>query len=508
MKKILLFIAAIVVVQLYFSACTKEIYTTDAADKLTFSKDTLRFDTVFTQVGSATRSFKVYNKSDKWIKINKIYLKQGSASRFHINIDGVAGDNQKDIEIAPKDSMYVFAEVTINPNQPVSASPFILDEALIFETNGNNQTVTLEAWGQNANYIPNRFSRSKLTVVNQDLVWNDPKPYVIYGILVLNACQLTIPAGARVYVHGGLVKNKDLFGGAPFNDGIIYADNGGRIVISGTAAKPVVIQSDRIEKEFEDQPGQWGAIVMGKGSVGNVVQHAIIKNCIVGLRVDSAATLDIKNTKIYNTSGNGISATHASVTAQNCLFRSNYSTSVALDFGGDYKFDYCTIANYGANADALYLGNTKCYEKDMAGNCIKALAYPMNATLRNCIVFGGRPDEISLVENKQAGFNVKMNNCVVRVKEILKTTAYPKFLTDNCTNCINGDGGSKLFIKDNIKYKNNPTKYLNIDTDYHLDTLSIAEKKGLPISGITKDLDGVNRDGATPDIGCYQYVPK
>ena len=80
--------------------------------------------------------------------------------------------------------------------------------------------------------------------------------------------------------------------------------------------------------------------------------------------------------------------------------------------------------------------------------------------------------------------------------------------SDLCTNCINGDGGSKLFIKDNIKYKNNPTKYLNIDTDYHLDTLSIAEKKGLPIGGITKDLDGVDRNGATPDIGCYQYVPK
>ncbi len=504
MKKIVIYFIILACVQVYFSACSKETFTTDGADKLSFSKDTLRFDTVFTKVGSATRQFKVYNRSDKWIKISKIYLKEGAASRFNLNIDGISGNAQQNIEIAPNDSMYVFAEVTINPNLPVSSSPFILDEALVFETNGNTQTVTLEAWGQNANYIPNRFGKANLSQITENQVWDDPKPYVIYGIFIINACQLTISAGAKIYVHGGLVKNKVISDGA-FNDGIIYTVNGGVLKINGTEAKPVVIQSDRLEKEFEDTPGQWGAIVLGKGSVGNVVNYAVIKNSIVGIRVDSASELTIKNTKIYNTSGSGLVAVHAKVSAQNCLFRRNYATSVGLSFGGQYDFDYCTMANYGADATALYLGNWACLRKDASGTCIQAAKNDLYAKFRNCIIFGGRPDEIDLDQEKTAGFNIQFEYCVVRVKEILKPTGFPKFLTENCTNCINGTGTSVLFRRDNPTLKLN-TKLVGILEDYHLDTLSIADGNAKVIPGISKDLDGVTRNTSKPDIGCYERL--
>ena len=38
--------------------------TTDPNAALEFSLDTLRFDTVFTELGSATRSFKIYNRKN------------------------------------------------------------------------------------------------------------------------------------------------------------------------------------------------------------------------------------------------------------------------------------------------------------------------------------------------------------------------------------------------------------------------------------------------------------
>ncbi|MEL6805597.1 MAG: hypothetical protein AAFO91_17645, partial [Bacteroidota bacterium] len=41
---------------------------------LEFSVDTLKFDTVFTARGSATRSFRVYNRSDEAIQIDRISL--------------------------------------------------------------------------------------------------------------------------------------------------------------------------------------------------------------------------------------------------------------------------------------------------------------------------------------------------------------------------------------------------------------------------------------------------
>ena len=40
-------------------------FITDSSAKLEFSVDTLRFDTVFTELGSATRFIRVYNRNDQ-----------------------------------------------------------------------------------------------------------------------------------------------------------------------------------------------------------------------------------------------------------------------------------------------------------------------------------------------------------------------------------------------------------------------------------------------------------
>ena len=157
-----LFVCVILTTSLLLS-CQKERFTTASEDKLTFSTDTLRFDTAFTQLGSATRYFKIYNPHNRRIRISRIYLEQGDQSRFQLNVDGLPGSEHLDLEIAVNDSMYVFAEVTINPNQPASASPFVIQENLVFETNGNEQKVILEAWGQNAVYLPSRFSADSIT---------------------------------------------------------------------------------------------------------------------------------------------------------------------------------------------------------------------------------------------------------------------------------------------------------------------------------------------------------
>ena len=54
----------------------------------------------------------------------------------------------RDIDILPEDSIYVFAEATIDPDQPVSVSPFILEAEIVFTTNNTDQQVTLIAWAQ------------------------------------------------------------------------------------------------------------------------------------------------------------------------------------------------------------------------------------------------------------------------------------------------------------------------------------------------------------------------
>jgi len=169
MKKSFLIISATAILLLSFFACDKnEDYITDSDAKLAFSLDTLRFDTVFTELGSSTRSFKIYNRHDRPILISEARIVGATGVNFRMNVDGVPGDELQDIEIGANDSVYVFVEVTIDPNQPLSVSPFVLEDKIEFETNGNLQQVHLEAWGQNANYFPSRFNKGVPVLLSCD----------------------------------------------------------------------------------------------------------------------------------------------------------------------------------------------------------------------------------------------------------------------------------------------------------------------------------------------------
>ena len=48
-----------------FTACKKEVFTNDSNAMITKSTDSVKFDTVFTSVGSVTQYFKIRNTSIK-----------------------------------------------------------------------------------------------------------------------------------------------------------------------------------------------------------------------------------------------------------------------------------------------------------------------------------------------------------------------------------------------------------------------------------------------------------
>lgn len=478
------------------AACRKEDnFVTDTSAKLSFSTDTLMFDTVFTQIGSATRYLKIFNNNDQPIKISKITLNNTSGVIFNLNIDGISAKTFTDVQIPAKDSLYVFAEVTVNPNAPLSTSPFVFNQELVFETNGNIQKVILEAWGQNANYIPNRLGKGGFATLsggnpNRIINWDDPKPYVIYGVLFIDSCVLKIAAGTRIHVHGGLAYLPDT---SVYRDGIIYVLPDARIEAQGTLEKPIIIEGDRLEKEFTTEPDQWAGIIIGNRSKGNIFNFTTIRNSRVGIRVDSAASLSIKNSKIYNTSGSGLVAAHAQVTAENCLFYGNSGSCTQLEYGGVYDFTYCTMASYGSRNAALSANNFRCYERTQTG-CIRALAYPLSLKATNCIFYGSKEDEIDFIDattGPTLDFVYDFRNSIVRVKDLLKLENHPNFLTQ-CKDCIRADSKSKIFRKPS-------------SSNYQLDTLSIAEMKALPISNILNDIEGKLRDIKTPDIGSYEF---
>ncbi len=477
----------------YFSSsCTKIEFTEDSASQLEFSHDTLSFDTVFTTVGSATRSFRVHNRNDKFIRISKISVAQ-QRDFFRMNVDGLVGNDLLDIEIPPHDSIWVFMEVTVDPDEPFSISPFVINERVVFETNGNQQEVILEAWGQNANYVPNRSAAGEQRLITCDLnewVWDDPRPYVVYGVLVIDSCTLTMPPGTQVYVHGGFGRLPD---GTRYGDGILFFLRNGRLNIAGTAEDPVVIQGDRLEDNFSETSGQWGRIHLDDLSRGHEIEHAIIKNSTLGIYVDSLADLNIRNSLIQNTSSSGLFGYRATINAENCLFHSSGGNNVTITLGGRYNFKYCTLANYGTPTEALRASNFTCLDDPLV--CNQPVAARLSLNFANSIITGSSRDEISLIDavpDDPDFFDYRFDHCIVRVDELLDPTAWPDFF-DHCIDCIEDKREEPLFVDAS-------------ESDFHLDSLSLAEQMALPLQSIRRDLEGNDRDLQQPDIGCYEYV--
>ena len=143
---------AMFIIALGISSCRKELsFSENSAFSIILSTDTITFDTVFTTLGSSTRQLMVYNNNKENIKINSIKLGNGSSSFFSINVDGEPGTSFFDKEIYAGDSLFIFIKVTIDPvNQN---NPLFIEDFLVFNTNGNIDTVHLTAYGQDANYI-------------------------------------------------------------------------------------------------------------------------------------------------------------------------------------------------------------------------------------------------------------------------------------------------------------------------------------------------------------------
>ena len=150
---IYLFLGTLIVL---FNQCRKEHLITHNNAKLSFSTDTLLFDTLFTTIGSTTKYFKIYNPNNGKINITSIHLAQGTNSPFRINVNGDAGVLFENTELEENDSLFIFVEVTIDPNN--TNNPLIIEDSIIFLTNGNLQKVVLNAWGQDAYFHVNEIA--------------------------------------------------------------------------------------------------------------------------------------------------------------------------------------------------------------------------------------------------------------------------------------------------------------------------------------------------------------
>ena len=465
-----------------FTSCT------DKNSKLNFSEDTVLFDTVFTQVGSATKQLKIYNPYKKKLLIKRIWLAGGANSQFKLNIDGVPGNSANDVEIMPNDSLYIFAEVTVNPLNV--NSPLIVLDSIFFETNESIQDVDLVAWGQDAHYIrPNTYIEGlpPLNIIakeNENITWTNDKPYVIYGYAVVDSAGcLTIPEGTRVH----FAKNSGLW---------IYRF--GCLNVNGTKGTPVIFQGARLDYDYREIAGQWDRIWINEGATSNI-NYAEIKNAFIGLQLETIigrsnpdnTLLHLRNTKISNMTAYGIYTKYYNLRASNVLVTNCAENTLAITMGGKYNFKHCTFANF-------YAASTQRQSPSVViNNYNDAQVFALDSCyFGNCILYGNIENEIIVDSKSGASFNYLFENSLLKIDPTTNTSN-----TANFNNIVKNppdvavDGAITQPLFNNINL-----------LDYRLRASAPGINAGLPLLGqqVPIDLDGYARDGQ-PDMGCYEY---
>jgi hypothetical protein len=445
------------IVCLLLSSCHKEEkITTDKNAQLTFSTDTIFFDTLFTSVSSVTKRLKVYNKNSNAVIISSIDLGGKSTSSFQLIINGLSSYYQNNVELRGGDSLYVLVKATIDPKN--KNLPFLVSDSISFQTNGNTQRVQLLAYGQDAAFY-------KSATVACDTVWMNTKPYVIYDYArVAPGCTLTIDEGVRVYFHDQA-----------------YLKVEGTLIVKGLKDSLVTFTGDHFTSAYEDLPGQWTGIEFESSSKNNSISYCKIRNATTGIEMkydpadnDTIADLTLANTIVENMKLKGVQAEGRDVIATNCLFRNAVQQAFAGVGGGNYYLDFCTLANYSYDffrEDVTLEFNNS----DFVNNT--NLVGDLNARVTKSIIWGDDDNEISLLSNKTNGFNFYSSQCII------KTTRTDLNINGNL---INKD---PQFVSPVLK-------------DYHLATGSPAIDAATA-SSVTIDLEGKPRD-VNPDIGAYE----
>ncbi len=464
--------AFVVGLQLIQTGCGKEEPSPDPTLQLSFSTDTLRFDTVFTTVGSITREFRVYNRTDKKLKISSITLANGTSSPFIMNLDGEQGTLFRDLEIDAGDSLYVFIRLRIDPND--KNNPFEVRDSVVFETNGNLQHVKLMAWGRNAWFhTPNIFQEGlpPYSIIDCSHPWTADKPHVIYGWAVVDsASTLTIEAGAEIYFH---------------KDALLLIYRGGSLKVLGEPGREVIFRNDRLDEFYKDLPGQWNGIWLSKGSRDNFINHAVILNGNLGIQADfpedfSQPQLYLANTRIGNMKTGGLAINGSIVESVNVVIENCGSYALALG-GGLASFTHLTIGNYWTSSvrqtPSLVLKN---YFLNNQGEI--NYVEPTEASFINSVVYGNQGEELMIDGTNQGHtFNFNFDRCWIKTYLNQK---YPEAFTD----CV----------------FNTDPQFLDIEKPLlEPDTLSPLLGAGKPV-GVNSDIKGRPRSLETPAIGAYE----
>ncbi|MDR2384113.1 MAG: hypothetical protein LBD80_00425 [Tannerella sp.] len=478
-------------------------YSVSPGHHLSFSTDTVSFDTVFTSIGSSTYGFMVYNNNSEDLNIQEIRLAGEETSGFRLNVDGRAGEIFNNIPIWRKDSLYVLVEVTVNPNG--ENQPFVIYDSVIFTTNGIRQAVLLEVYGQNAHILRGT------TVFDKDTTLVADRPYLIYdSVKIAENVTVNIEKGVSFYMHNNA-------------KWIIE----GTIKTHGVREKPVVFRGDRLGAfnyvtTYDKIWAQWDGIFFGSASFNNEMTYTMIRNGISGLTFKESTPerkkLTLDDCVITNMGANGLYAVNCHIEAVNTEL-SNAGVYLLMLAGGKHRFIHCTVTNYmpSVSGNAMRMCPTLTLSdnlKFLSEDSEDDRKFPLlQAFFDNCIIDGGNSStgnntffegeiqffsagEIKDLYGNDDNFNYRFNHCFIKIKNVTGS----RFI-----NCLFEK--SPTYVKSEATNENDESDFV---FDYHLDSASLVIGRADPLISelYPVDMDGVNRlrSPSGPSIGAYEFV--
>ena len=513
-----LYITLSLIALVFWSSCRQDFIFAPSSGNLSFSKDTVYLDTIFSNIGSSTYTLKVYNTSDEDILIPSIKLSKGQESNYRMNVDGLIGNGAligkefENIELLARDSMYVFIETTIDIFPLVeNETQFLYTDVIVFENTSGVQNVELVTLVRDAVFIfPNRDSEGVVETLafdtdgdgvddetsvrgrflqDSELTFTNEKPYVVYGYAAVgDGKTLNINPGARIHFH---------------EDSGLLITNNASLHVNGLPSldlelleNEVVFEGDRLEPLYENVPGQWQTIWLFNGSTDNVINYATIKNGTIGVLSDGnqqdPTKLEINNSQVYNQSNFGILGRATSIIAENIVINNIGLSSFAGTVGGNYNVTHSTIANYWTSSfrqyPALLLNNFIVdSENTVTTNPLVA------ANFTNCIIYGNDSPELFLENKNSEDFNFKFTNSLIYFDDPNGNFSSPEHDFSDTT------------LYENVIFNNNPQFLDPFNNKLNIPFGSPAEGAGIFSGNLTKDITNKTRN-SPPDLGPYNAI--
>lgn len=317
-KRIFFFLIAALTL---LTACSdNDSFTTDRSHRLTFTTDTVRMDTLFATVPSATYTFWVHNQSGDGLRLRSVRLERSGQSGFRVNVDGsYLNPVVNNLEIRQGDSLRVFVEVTAFENQ--SPDPQLVEDNLLFTLeSGVEQRVNLRTYSWNAELW-------QTVDVTADQTIESATPIVVYGgINVAKDAMLTI-------------KNTELY----------FHDGAGITVDGALTVENSLLRGDRLDHMFDYLPydrvsGQWKGITVNPHAVGCLLLDSELRNAMDGIVADTT-TVVLSGSTVHNCKGSGLWAHDCVVDIQYSTLSNTLKDCLTL-LGCQATLDHVTLAQF------------------------------------------------------------------------------------------------------------------------------------------------------------------